>query len=238
MSASKRKGQYIFLLKDIDYLRLIKETYYPQTKAVSPPLSRHGTTSLDQTTLPIDKPDSIYSFYDPDKNKINLLITMCDHIENKTLPLITDKPCHWCGYNFQTAPIGCPLRYLPDDINNQTFLRYLQERNMDSSTTDLFETEGLFCSFPCCKAYIMDNRFSNKYKRSISLLYLLYFKVYGVRMNIPRAPHWKLLERWCGSMTIEEYRNSFCRLVYNISPNIKRPFMYTTGTYVEELKAQ
>src|SRR5208282_3960299 len=95
---------------------------------------------------------------------------MIDVTENGPLPVTTSKPCWWCHHNFYTMPIGCPLRYHCNaSVSTNTsgalitgptlFQKRFEEKlisaNYDiTGGSDFFETEGYFCSFPCCKAYI------------------------------------------------------------------------------------
>jgi len=138
--------------------------------------------------------------------------------------LKTNLPCWWCRYEFSNSPIGVPLRYYP-------------EKNM-------FDTEGIFCSFSCCKSYMLDNP---SYKKYMTLLYLLNLKLIknvtsNIKINeldgiqIRRSPHWKLLERSGGSMSITEFRNSIVDSQYYITPNTKNVDMRVTGTYFEKIK--
>ena len=160
---------------------------------------------------------------------------MLNFVDNKYLPVYTDKPCWWCGYSFKTSPIGLPIRYYPSN-GNDSIKDFLIKSNLSADTNDFFETEGIFCSFPCCKAFMLDKHFNTRYKNSMTLISLLYYKLYNERININAAPSWKLLKQWGGSLSIEEFRESFCKYVYCITSNIKRPFMFSTGVYIEEIK--
>jgi hypothetical protein len=84
------------------------------------------------------------------------------------------------------------------------------------SMGECFETDGIFCSFNCCKSFIMDNRKNPLYSQSISLLLKLYEHIHGTRsVTIHSAPHWKMLKEFGGNLTISEFRNSFMKLNYN-----------------------
>ena len=101
---------------------------------------------------------------------------------------------------------------------------------------EFFETEGMFCSFPCIKAYIMENLNNPRYKESLSNLTLLFSNIHKCVKPIPIAPSWKVLEDWCGHQTIEQYRSSFDRLVYEDTNNVMRPIMFPVSTIYEEIK--
>ena len=236
---SQKRGQYIFTINGIKYEELISEHYSPQKTKIDEDLVINYEENEEVTELPINKSHTMYTFYDINKNKIQMWVTMVDFIDQKYLPLITDKPCWWCGYSFKSCPLGLPIRYYPHSSSGQTsdvVEKFLKTRNLPVDTNNFFETEGLFCSFPCCKAFIMDQPFNSRYKKSTTLLSLLYYKLYGKCVFIPKADSWKLLEKWTGPLTIEQYRSSFGKFIYQVTPNIKRPFMFTTGTYIEEIK--
>lgn len=168
---------------------------------------------------------------------------MIDVTENGPLPTSTTKRCWWCNYNFHTTPIGCPLKYYPptaaaasseSSIFQKRFEENLKNANYKSDTNDLFETEGIFCSFPCCKAYITSRGSNVKYKDSSSLLSLLYRTFYKREPDFPEAPSWKLLKDYGGHYTIDEFRASFGQLEFSETVNIRRPYMFCTSQYIAE----
>lgn len=225
-----RKGQYIFELTGIKFKELIDECYFFKKENV--------TTDYDNSTnvtnlLPNNNK---FTFRDLNKSRVRHLTSMVDVLSQKYLPICTDKPCWWCGYTFDSCPIGLPIRYYPNTTKPNEIHTFLKTRNLPIYPNEYFETEGVFCSFPCCKAYILDKRFITKYKNSLTLLTLLYTKLYGKTEVIPKAPSWQLLELWSGSLTIEQFRKSFEHTAYHETPNIKRPFMFTVGNVFEEVK--
>lgn len=179
-------------------------------------------------------------FLDSRKIPNKLWGTMFDVTSNGCLPVSVQKPCWWCRHNFQTRPIGCPLRYNPhksSGIEKERFEEKSKAAGLDCETNDFFETEGYFCSFPCCKAYILDQQFANiKYKDSATLLTLLYFKIYGSTPTFPCAPTWKILKEYGGHLNISEFRCSFGRLEYEPTVNTRRPYMYCSSQYISERK--
>lgn len=174
---------------------------------------------LSTATVPKEQIETHYNFYDPQKNQNTFALTMSNLMTNTVLPLRTNYPCWWCKYDFSNSPIGIPIRYHTD--------------------TDVFDTEGIFCSFSCCKAFMLDNP---HYKKYLTLLYLLNLKLRGVNVNtrdtvtIKKSPHWKLLEKWGGPLSITEFRNSIVDSQYYATPNIKCADMRITGSYYEKIK--
>lgn len=229
------KGPYVFRLHNINHKKLIESHYLKSdTKDID---SQNDPHIDEQTTeLKMDTIDKSNFFYDQSKNRITNYLTMIDCENQKYVPMETNIPCWWCGYNIITNPIGLPTKYFYEE--NTDFQSFLEQRNLSKDTKFFFETEGVFCSFTCCKAYILDKPFNSSYKKSCNLLSLMYFITYGKWVNIPTAPSWKLLEKWGGPIDINDYHTSIGNFVYRLTPNIKRPFMFTTHTYIEELKVK
>lgn len=160
-----------------------------------------------------DIQDRSYTFFDTYRNNVKLWICMYDHVTNDVLPKHTSIHCWWCRHSFTTAPLGIPLKY----------------------EGDRFEVEGVFCSFCCVKAYILDRRMNTPYKNSLTLLTLLYFKLYNELIDIPTSPTWQIINTYGGHLTIDQYRSTFGRLIYDASNvNTKRFCMVSIGKYIEE----
>ena len=158
------------------------------------------------------------------------------------LPRATHECCHWDRHPFSNHPVGCPITYhnVQSGIEADRVLEKLKEKNVDSTTRDFFETEGIFCSFSCAKAYALDElqrTKNNKYKDALGLLTLLYEKVVGKVVEIKAAPGWRLLDSYGGHLSIEEFRNISDNIVYEETVNIKRPYMFSSFSYIKEKQA-
>ena len=155
-----------------------------------------------------------------------------------SLPSHTSKPCWWCRHTFATKVLGCPIKYNPCKLNSVERTRVEQKfRKSKLSTTalDFFETEGMFCSFPCVKAYILSQNLNSRYKESTTLLSLLYIKLTGSTItHIPPSPSWKVLVEYGGHLTIKEYRATFGKLEYTETVSVRRPYMFCSSKYIEE----
>jgi hypothetical protein len=119
------------------------------------------------------------------------------------VPSTTSIFCWWCRHSVpkEFHPLGLPIRY----------------------TKDYFDTEGIFCSFNCMCSYLHDNLNNNLYKDSSSLIYLMYKSIFGefpIKMNLKKAPSWKLLKQYGGPLSIEEFRDMF-NTVNNLTQNIE-----------------
>lgn len=233
-----------FTLKNVDVSGIIKEYLEPIQK----PKSRKGKiketllrleneTEIELSQIQNEKSERALYFLDFHKNPIKMWKLMYDEYNSSILPLYTAKNCWWCKHPFSTTPIGCPLRYhkkIESVHVKKQVQSYYEEHNISSEIEDIFETEGIFCSFPCVQAYILDESNSSRYKNSSTLLTLLFQKIYGKLTKIPIAPSWKQLIAFGGHMKLEEFRSSYGRLFYSEMPNIKRPFMFCSSGYIKE----
>ena len=218
------------ILKQIKALDVIQNYYYELKE-------ENRTTLLRTNALSVNSKNVIY-FIDPHKNVTKYLINMVDVHDYGSLPIYTSKPCWWCRHSFNTCPIGLPIEYYPHEPSSHKKIAReaaLTKANLSLDMNDFFITDGLFCSFPCCKAFNKDCRDEIKYQESLTLLLLLYSKLTNrTVLTIPEAPHWKLLKAYGGHLTIEEFRQTFGKLEYIQTPNIKRPYMYTCSSIVQE----
>ena len=88
-------------------------------------------------------------------------------------------------------------------INNTTTIK--------TNIKEYYETDGVFCSFNCMKAFVNEHKgYDNLYEHSDFLICKMYFDMYGVKnVNINPAPHWRLLPEYGGYMPIDKYRENF-----------------------------
>jgi hypothetical protein len=183
-------------------------------------------------------------FIDPQRGHVKLWATMIDFTIGGILPRITKKPCWFCRNKFNTQPIGCPIKYNYTPKNPVIVKRVMdrfKEMNIcvDQNNLDFFETEGIFCSFPCVKAYILDQiskTKSSKYKKSLEYLSLLYFKINGEIAIIQSSPNWKLTSDWGGHLSSNEYRASIGTIEYLETTNVLRPYMFCSSNWIREKK--
>lgn len=189
----------------------------------SPIQPEHETTQLHEI---VDNQRPTNVFLEPMDSKT---VLMQDYINYGCLPERTDIWCGHCHHPFDTSPIGVPIKYVKKKKD-----KIQLDPNKIVGTNDYFLTYGIFCSFPCCLAFIKDNNNKLMFKNSKSLLYSLYYKLYKTEMNIDKAPSWEILKAYGGELSIDDYRKNFCTHNYTITPNIKRPYMVSVGKWVEE----
>ena len=196
----------------------------------------------DDNDIPIndllyEKSKRVYYFLDPHKIQTKYWGNMIDVTINGPLPSSTNKPCWWDRHVFTTTPIGCPLRYHPnkkDGLEKERFEKNMKSANINVDSNNFFETEGYFCSFPCCHAYILSQRNSVKYKDSAVLLSRMFEIFHGIKANYPTAPSWKILKEYGGHLTVQEYRATFGKLEYVSTVNVRRPYMFSSSQYLAE----
>lgn len=103
----------------------------------------------------------------------------------------TRSDCFWC-----TCAFDAPAVYLPINLNSE----------------GVYRVYGHFCMPECALAYLMNEPIDSsvKYERS-ALLHSLYRDVYeytNVAIKPAPAPQYTL-NKYCGNMTIEEYRSLY-----------------------------
>lgn len=139
---------------------------------------------------------------------------------------------------------------------------------------DYFITEFVFCSFNCAKAFAKDNQYDVRYRNSLTLLLMLFKRLYDVpvynvgdrrklddkdprkltqeeidgyalqigakraKISVPLiidAPSWKLIKGngAGGDLSIDEYRESYCKCSYTLLPTTVRPYMFPQGQMFE-----
>lgn len=161
--------------------------------------------------------------------------------------------CFWCRYQINSIPIQCPIKFIPSQIQ-RTILshnkNYILKENINHNVTNLnddtfswsndksyYETDGVFCSFNCCQAWINDNKHKSEYNDSSYLLRKMYKDMTGNTTDtIKPAPNWRLLNNYGGNLTIEDYRNNFTKFDYIFHGTILSNVLYNPYNYIYESK--
>jgi hypothetical protein len=112
--------------------------------------------------------------------------------------------CWWDTHTFKGSPVGCPIRYTNYDHKHH------------------FVLQGFFCSWNCALSYGMHN--SNYSRQRLELptwiRYLAKCRLGGTNKRskpptienfiVRRAPHWCVLKRFGGTLTVKEFRENSC----------------------------
>jgi len=236
---------YEIVLDNIDGNALLQSTsYYIEDKEKDEYSDEEGESSVNFLHEKDKKKRRGMLFIDPQRGQVKTWATMIDVTIGGALPRFTKKPCWSCRNRFNTHPIGCPIKFNPTP-KNPVLVNRLKERFkemniiFDENNLDFFETDGIFCSFPCVKFYILDQiskTKSSKYKKALEYLSLMYYRISGDMIIIPSAPTWKLSVDWGGHLTPVEYRASIGHLEYNETLNVLRPYMFCSSNWIREKK--
>ena len=194
---------------------------------------------------------NVVSFLDETKRIYQCQVSMIDFKSgNETDNL--KYCCYWCRNPFESRPIGCPIRYVSNKGIKKYYSEvskdnYIIKENITNSKRNLisendndlsifnhnnsiinidkkeyYETDGVFCSFNCCKAFIKDNKHNNLYEHSEFLLSKLYFDMIGSKnVVINPAPHWRLLKDYGGTLNINQFRDNFNKNKYDFHGILK-----------------
>lgn len=241
----EKKNNFIFYLHNINYNK-INETYnLPILSNIE--TNNLDTIPVEEITnisnLTINEPNN-FTYLDDAKKEKKCLITMRDYISGKSFETNkVDRCCFWCRSEFITKPIGCPLEFIPsklikkyyseitkdeytirENISKEKREEYENKKlinkdfNLKIEKNEYYSSDGFFCSFNCCLAFILDNKHNPLYENSEYLLSQIYLSLFE-NGNIVPAPNWRLLQKYGGSLTIEEFRRDFNKYEYQDTDN-------------------
>ena len=224
-----KRSKYYFTLHDLDTRNLHK--LYNINIDVYKPNDTTDLHHLDSTNHNI----GTVSFLDESKRPHLCNVSMIDYKRKQDINGVPYN-CFWCRHPFTTRPIGCPVRYVPNQakkqyyshiskvtytiIENVTSLRgkdvQCDENDIIVQDHNYYETDGIFCSFNCCKAFIDDNSNVKLYTNSNMLLTRLYKDITQSKLmkRINPAPHWRVLREYGGHVDINKFRNNFDKIDY------------------------
>lgn len=276
MSRRAKNKKYDFTLIDID-VEKINATYGigKETKVVSE--DTKNVTKITDLNVVKGQPELI-SFLDESKKVHNCHVSMID-FNSKMNVILLRYHCFWCRNPFDTYPIGCPIRYIPNKlekryhsqitrdiytirenitskrlciIEKSTKSEIKKDKAMDQEEKEqekkrsseyiglkmgeIYETDGVFCSFNCCKSWINDNKTKPNYSLSEMLLIKMYNAMMGTKnVSIVPAPHWRVLEQYGGHLNIIKFREGFNKVEYKMHGQTRPiPKCISLGTLYEE----
>lgn len=195
-------------------------------------------TKIDDLEISKKKPDSI-SFLDEIKKNRKCTISMIDFSSNRDISEINIKyKCFW-HKDFippNISPIGCPIKFISNkatkiyyseisrelySITENVTEKVSQILNLDDRITidkkSYYLTDGIFCSFNCCLAFIEspEIRTNPLYRHSSTLLHKLYFDIHDKNFtDIIPAPHWRLLQEFGGNLSIDKFTECFNKIKF------------------------
>lgn len=191
---------------------------------------------------------SQFCFIDESKKDHVCVVTMKNFLSQKQLPTTTKINCFWCRHSFSYHPIGCPIEYRNGKIYKKyyseiTKTRYvlqesvtekqleigenLEQNNfeIDSLHSNYYLVDGIFCSFNCCFAFILNEKQNPLYKNSVMYLKKIYLDVFQNNdVKLQPAPSWRLLKDYGGELSIEDFRKNFYKVDYSELSDYVAPF--------------
>lgn len=247
MSKSEKVSKYNFTLKNVDTEEIDRiygfNTDFSDTE--NPP---KNTTKISDL---IQKNQSHIMFFDETRKSHKCILIMID-FEKKSNIFEHKYNCYWDRHSFDSTPLGCPIKYISatatkkyhSEISKDVYTirenitcekaTKIQDLGIKVDAECYYETDGVFCSFNCAKAYILDNKHKKLYDHSMILLYKMYNELHGTTdATIDTAPSWRLLKEYGGMLDINAFRNSFNRIDY-IDFGIIKPKYRSIGTAYEE----
>lgn len=122
-------------------------------------------------------------------------------------------------------------------LNEDSETSASQSKNKFSiESGDYYETDGVFCSFNCCMAWINEHKHIRLYDSSKLLLYQMYRDIFKTnRTKIIPAPHWRLRVESGGHLTMAEFRKSLNVIEFDNSGPIVIPNQKNIGILYEEI---
>ena len=159
--------------------------------------------------------------------------------------------CFWCRHTFTSQPLGCPIKYVPNVISRTYFSEITKDRftvkesvftgqqiddgiDIKIEKNDYYETDGIFCSPNCLYAFILENKKNPIYSESEHLFTRLIYDILKITKINP-APHWRLLEEYGGTLTIDAFRLSFSNIEFE-NKGVYKPFRSIGYAFEERIK--
>jgi hypothetical protein len=244
------KSKYTLILSNIN-IEEVNLKYGIISNNINIADNPNTTTKLSELKTEKGTPEVI-SFLDETKKSHNCNVSMIDFNAKLNINLLRYH-CFWCKNPFETKPIGCPVNY----VSNQAIKKYhshiskdtytikenitasrkekIKDNNIVIQTSPYYETDGVFCSFNCCKSYILDNKHNKLYDKSLILMTKLYNEITNTKnCVISSAPHWRTLEQYGGHLNIIQFRDSFNNVDYECYGMTKNIKFLPIGTLFEE----
>jgi len=243
---TRKSSKYVFNLKNINTEKVDQKYGIILISNISNNVEQPTNTTTISDLNELDKNVSIdiVSFLDESKRLYQCNVCMIDFVTKDNTENLKGYNCFWCKHPFKTIPIGCPIKYVSskvvkkyhsevskDDyvikenvtkykrnlLDNKNLFISKDKAKIDIKKEEYYETDGIFCSFNCCKAFIKDNKHNNMYERSDNLLIKLYKDMNSNNENVKinPAPHWRLLKTYGGHLNIEQFRENFNKCTYD-----------------------
>ena len=259
MTVERKSKKYIFTLKNINTEKV--DTKYGITIISNIETNNerpNNTTNLTELA-DISNSIEIVSFIDETKRMYQCNVSMIDFTTKQNCKFLNYN-CYWCRHPFNTTPIGCPIKYVSTNVVKSYYSEiskdtYTIKENiskmkkkiisdnestkyfLDINEKEYYDTDGIFCSFNCCKAFIKENKHNILYENSENLLIKLYNDINNCcepNIIINCAPSWRLLREYGGPLSIHQFRDNFNKSIFTYDGIIKKNIFKPIGTLFEE----
>lgn len=184
-------------------LSLDLEELYTKFDFISGSVETREVTYIDEYK---NKQEAVFSFSSEKVTKENFLC------------------CFWDRELISERVIKCPISKIYKNKVNT----YISSINGNEYTIQdslnvsdfYYTTDGNFCSPECCMAFIKSNENDTLYESSETLL----SELLGYRPDY--APSWRLLKKYGGTLSIEEFRASFKNKNYIFEGIATHPILF------------
>ena len=181
----------VFFLKEINIEKL--NNIYKIPNLNIPKLVNEGTTDIFRLITP--PKTFLFTDNNHSQHKFDMLI-----------PNLLNVKCFWCRNYFDWNYVGCPIEYVSAKVSksykskisnlkysiieNITPKKFVLENNDDVKIegNSYYVIDGVFCSFNCCKSFVIDNKMTPVYKDSLKLLNKLYYDIYNKKNKYFQSP--------------------------------------------------
>lgn len=241
--SKKYAKRYVFSLLGVNINKVDQKYGIAHVPSLAEDDFPTNTTKIDDLDI-IKRTPEIVSFLDESKRLRKCTVSMVDFHTEKEFSEGTSKRKYKCFWDRDyipstVRPIGCPIKYVPNRATKSYHSEISKERytiteNVTKQKTktleqkkdprftvekqDYYQTDGIFCSFNCCMAYIQapENKHNPLYRHSESLLLKMYSDLNPEEdmVEIVPAPNWRTLIEFGGHLTIEKFRESFNKVNY------------------------
>jgi hypothetical protein len=259
----KSNKKYIFTLKGIDTEKVDKRFGITIFSILDEDFKLPvNSTKISDLNVNKNTP-LVISFLDEAKKNHKCVVSMIDFQKQKDFTLeshVNMYDCFWCKHSIPNniVSIGCPIKYVPNqavktyysEISKDKYtikenitntksisIKKLEDSRLNINNNDYYLTDGIFCSFNCCMAFILDNSHNSIYDMSEMLLLKMYNNIHSNKITIiEAAPHWRKRKEYGGELTIAQYRNSFNKIEYKNHGMIIPQFKSIGLLFEEKLK--
>lgn len=142
-------------------------------------------------------------------NITNIASKECRNVVSTKIVNGKKYKCIYCTLPISSEhPIGCPLSQLSKSI--------MKGKHTETEYKDEYITFGVFCSYSCVKAYIMDHAHDPLYSKSMQLLSQMYSKEYNstTPFVIHPSPSPLLMTDYGGYMSVDQYESEKGKISY------------------------